>query len=176
MKQHVCMCLPLKNSSWGKPTEGDIQTELQSGGILHLTILAFKSPPRIWLFCMLDWGMGMRLPYHHIHHTHIHYTCSYLILSLWAWPGNETITPYLPHNYYSCIPWPSMVESVNRCVFVVWFMLPSQQLHAAVQMARVPHLRLASLFPPVQVRRFESGSHISGPSSSVEVSWSYIDI
>ena len=67
-----------------------------------MTILAFKSPPRIWLFCMLDWGMGMRLPCHHIHHTHIHYTCSYLIPSLWAWPGNETVTPYLPHNYYAC--------------------------------------------------------------------------
>ena len=68
--------------------------------LYNISIVASpKSPPR---FGMLDWGMGMRLPYHHIHHTHIHYTCSYLIPSLWAWPGNETVTSYLPHKYYAC--------------------------------------------------------------------------
>jgi len=76
--------------------------------LYNISIVASpKSPPRIWYVGLGD-GNEVTIC-HHIHHTHIHYTCSYLIPSLWAWPGNETVTPYLPHNYYACVPWPSFI-------------------------------------------------------------------
>ena len=65
----------------------------------------------------------------------------------------------------SASPCPSMVDMMNRCVSVVRFMVPSQQLQAAVQTSRLPHIRSSLL--PLQVRKSDTGSQISGPSSSV---------
>ena len=45
-------------------------------------------------------------------------------------------------------------------------MVPSQQLQAAVQTSCLPHIWSSALL--LQVRNSETGSQISGPSSSVE--------
>ena len=70
---------------------------------------------------------------------------------------------------YTCTlrlsPCPSMSELRNRTVLLLRFMVPSQQLQAAVQISCWPHVRSSSLLP--QVRKSEIGSQISGPSSSV---------
>lgn len=63
-------------------------------------------------------------------------------------------------------PCPSMLELINCSVLLLQFMVPSQQLQAAVQTSCLPHIRSSVLL--LQVRNSETGSQISGPSSSVE--------
>ena len=66
----------------------------------------------------------------------------------------------------SLLPCPSMSELINRSVLLLRFTVPSQQLQAAVQTSCLPHIRSSALL--LQVRNSETGSQISGPSSSVE--------
>jgi len=87
--------------------------------------------------------------------------------------GSETtLLPPQSQLNYTCTctlclsPCPSMSELRNRSVLLLWFMVPFQQLQAAVQISCWRHIRSSSLLP--QVRKSEIGSQISGPSSSVE--------
>ena len=59
-----------------------------------------------------------------------------------------------------------MLELMNRSVLLLRFIVPSQQLQAAVQTSSLPHIRSSALL--LQVRNSNIGSQISGPSLSVE--------
>ena len=135
-------------------------SELNFKYVDHPTVLMSAGP-----LCMQqECNVSQVSKYHYLPQSyHVHRIS--LIPNLWKWPGNESKVPYLPHTQHTpslSIPCPAMLVSVNCGVFVVRFMVPSQQLHAAVQMARLPHLWLSLL------HRSEAGSHISGPSSSVK--------